>query len=42
MARLTKLEKGIITAIKKAARKAKTLRQFKKAIDKIKVQTEKN
>ena len=37
---LNKLEKSIIAAIKKAARKAKSLRQFKKAIDKIKVETE--
>ena len=37
---LNKLEKSIIAAIKKAARKAKSLRQFKKAIDKVKVEME--
>lgn len=37
---LNKLEKRIIAAIKKAARKAQSLRQFKKAIDKIKINAE--
>lgn len=40
MARLTKVEKVVIAAIKRAARKAKTLKQFKKALDKIKVESE--
>ncbi len=37
---LNQLDKSIIAAVKKIARKAKSLRQFKKAIEKIKVTTE--